>query len=321
MATVTGLTATRMEAIEAASVVSGYINGSGDLILVQHDGTEIDAGSALVAVPDASTTVAGKAELATDAEAITGTDVVRTVTPHALAAALAAYVPSATTSAQGKVELATDAEAITGTDAVRAVTPHALAAMVAAYLATTSLAGIVELATDAETVAVTDATRAVTPHGLAAMEARVAALELQPKGIVGYAFSSSDTSALSTGTALQTASISWVAGRAYRIIHASNYKSSAAGNQATMHIRAGSSSPSGGDLETSSMIPGVTASGGQHMVWVVTFYCSSSQSGTAAAVIVSGSGTTTGIGSPGRSIVVQDLGPSTPISAASGPSI
>jgi hypothetical protein len=45
MATVTGLTATRMLAIEAASVVSGTVNGSNHLILTKHDGSTIDAGA------------------------------------------------------------------------------------------------------------------------------------------------------------------------------------------------------------------------------------------------------------------------------------
>jgi hypothetical protein len=52
MATVTGLTAARMLAIEAASVVDGEIDVNGHLILTKHDGTSFDAGNALVAVPD-----------------------------------------------------------------------------------------------------------------------------------------------------------------------------------------------------------------------------------------------------------------------------
>jgi microcystin-dependent protein len=44
MATVTGLTAARMLAIEGASVIDGDIVG-GHLILTKHDGTTIDAGS------------------------------------------------------------------------------------------------------------------------------------------------------------------------------------------------------------------------------------------------------------------------------------
>lgn len=43
MATVTGLTAERMLEIEAASVIDGKVVG-GDLILIKHDGTEINAG-------------------------------------------------------------------------------------------------------------------------------------------------------------------------------------------------------------------------------------------------------------------------------------
>jgi hypothetical protein len=44
MATVTGLTADRMLAIEAESVVDGEVIGD-HLILTKHDGTQIDAGS------------------------------------------------------------------------------------------------------------------------------------------------------------------------------------------------------------------------------------------------------------------------------------
>jgi microcystin-dependent protein len=44
MATVTGFTADRMIEIENSSVVDGEIRGDGHLWLIQHDGTEIDAG-------------------------------------------------------------------------------------------------------------------------------------------------------------------------------------------------------------------------------------------------------------------------------------
>lgn len=46
MATVTGLTAARMQEIEAASVVDGEVVGN-NLILTKHDGTPIDAGSVI----------------------------------------------------------------------------------------------------------------------------------------------------------------------------------------------------------------------------------------------------------------------------------
>lgn len=47
MTTVTGFTAPRMLAIEAATVVSGTVNGSGHLILTKNDGTTVDAGSVI----------------------------------------------------------------------------------------------------------------------------------------------------------------------------------------------------------------------------------------------------------------------------------
>ena len=73
--------------------------------------------------PDASTSVKGLVELATDAEAKAGTDTERAIT----AAGLAARTPNAATDKRGLVELATDAEAKAGTDAQRAVTPKGLA--------------------------------------------------------------------------------------------------------------------------------------------------------------------------------------------------
>ena len=47
MATVTVFTASRMEAIEAASIVSGTVNGNGDLILTRHDNTTVNAGNVI----------------------------------------------------------------------------------------------------------------------------------------------------------------------------------------------------------------------------------------------------------------------------------
>src|SRR5690242_9749174 len=95
MATVTGMTAAHTQAILDTTIVDAEIDISGDLIFTRHDGSTFDAGSSLPAVPAASTTVQGKVELATDAEAITGTDTVRAVTPHALTAAQSAAITSA----------------------------------------------------------------------------------------------------------------------------------------------------------------------------------------------------------------------------------
>lgn len=50
MATITALTADRMLAIEAESIVGGAVNGAGHLILTRHDGITMDAGVALGAV-------------------------------------------------------------------------------------------------------------------------------------------------------------------------------------------------------------------------------------------------------------------------------
>ena len=47
MATVTGLTADRMQELVDAYVVSGYVNPIGNLILVTYDGTEMDAGAVM----------------------------------------------------------------------------------------------------------------------------------------------------------------------------------------------------------------------------------------------------------------------------------
>lgn len=92
MATITGLTADRMLAIEAATVISGVIDGSGHLILTQHDGTEIDAGNIATAIPAASTAASGIVELATGTETAALTDTIRAVTPAGLASALKATV-------------------------------------------------------------------------------------------------------------------------------------------------------------------------------------------------------------------------------------
>lgn len=127
-------------------------------------------------VGNATSTQAGAVELATDAEAVTGTDTGRAVTPANLTAALANYQPtdgdlgaiaaltttsygrafltladqaalmalvgSATDTVAGKVELATAAETATGTDAVRAVTPVGLKPLLDAKAATSSLSAV-----------------------------------------------------------------------------------------------------------------------------------------------------------------------------------
>ena len=126
MATVTVVTAERTLEIEATSIVDGEINAAGHLILTRHDGTPLDMGAVSGvqldsgttyakadvfsyvgdtdpgAVPDgsvwfdtsgptgpfASETQQGLVELATTAEAVTGIDTQRAVTPAGLTAAM-----------------------------------------------------------------------------------------------------------------------------------------------------------------------------------------------------------------------------------------
>jgi hypothetical protein len=104
------------QAITGGSIVDGVIT------LTQQGGTDVEIGEVVTAVPDASTTVKGIVELATDVETVAGTDGNRAVTPLGLAS----LVGNASETAKGLVELATTAEATTGTDTTRAVTPAGL---------------------------------------------------------------------------------------------------------------------------------------------------------------------------------------------------
>lgn len=92
MATVTGLTAERMLAIEDASIVAGEVdNGTGHLILTTHGGTDIDAGYVMGNAVDATETLKGIVELATNAEVAAGTDTVRAITPAGLFSVLSVF--------------------------------------------------------------------------------------------------------------------------------------------------------------------------------------------------------------------------------------
>ena len=154
-------------------------------------------------VQNATETDRGIAELATTAEALTGTDTGRVITPAGLKAGLdtkssvghthvatadltatgtkdsstflrgdntwaaptGVTAPDASETVKGIVELATTTEVQTGTDTVRAVTPAGLAARTA----TDTRTGVVELATTAEATTGTDTARAVTPAGVKAV--------------------------------------------------------------------------------------------------------------------------------------------------------
>lgn len=102
------------------------INGASTLTIADGNGVfVICTGSTFYSIPfghaAASATAAGIVELATDAEAQTGTDTARAITPANLQAV------TATETRKGVAELATDAEVVTGTDTERTVTPASLA--------------------------------------------------------------------------------------------------------------------------------------------------------------------------------------------------
>jgi hypothetical protein len=81
MATITGYTAARMQAIEDGTIVTASYDSSGHLILTKHDGTQIDVGRTTAA----TTAQSGIVELATNAETQAGTDATRAITPAGLA--------------------------------------------------------------------------------------------------------------------------------------------------------------------------------------------------------------------------------------------
>lgn len=104
------------------ALVAGDI-ASGEVVQVVYDGTRFQLVGRDSQPVAASETVAGIVELATDAEAQTGTDTTRAITPANLAAV------TATETRAGVVELATTSEAVTGTDTARAVTPAGVASV------------------------------------------------------------------------------------------------------------------------------------------------------------------------------------------------
>lgn len=168
----------------------------------------LTAGNVSAALGAASSTFAGKVELATATELLTETDTGRAVTPAAMSAYAGganilhvgtltagnvdAAVTQASSTAAGKVELAVATELVTGTDTARAVTPAAMSAYAGGtgistvgtitagtwngtaigntYLpdATSSADGVVELALASEVATQTDVARAVTPGSLSA---------------------------------------------------------------------------------------------------------------------------------------------------------
>ena len=136
-----------------AATIAAQIGGKANTVHT-HAAGDITSGTIAAArLPGATDAAAGIVELATPAEAVTGADTARAVTPAGLKAVAdtkaaaththsaaniasgtlaATRLPAATEAAVGAIELATSAEVIAGVDAVRAVTPAGLTASVGA---------------------------------------------------------------------------------------------------------------------------------------------------------------------------------------------
>lgn len=84
MATVIVATAAKVQSVEDASIVGLEVDGSGHLIATMGSGDIEDIGAVSGETPDASETVKGILELATEAEVVAGVDTNRAVTPQLL---------------------------------------------------------------------------------------------------------------------------------------------------------------------------------------------------------------------------------------------
>jgi hypothetical protein len=155
------------------STVHGEILKTGDVVIAATDAPNITTTTDWIFlqmnIDQATETVPGIAELATQAETNAGTDDTKIVTPLKLDTLLDARIVAASETAAGIAELATQAETNAGTDDTRIVTPLKLDTLLDARIvaATETAAGIAEIATQVETDAGTDDTRIVTPLKLA----------------------------------------------------------------------------------------------------------------------------------------------------------
>lgn len=119
--------AARMQEIEDGTVVSGLVNGAGNLILRRKDDSTFDAGKVTADnLADASTTVKGIVQLSTNAEALSGLSDMLALTPANLEVVLNDTSLEATYSQKGLVRLSTEQEASDRLLSNTAITPSNL---------------------------------------------------------------------------------------------------------------------------------------------------------------------------------------------------
>lgn len=134
-----------LKTLEGLDFIAGDIDNGGMYFAV-YDGTNFICANAPWS---ASATRKGVVELATTAEADTGTDTERAVTPEGLLSSILANAPSpvdASSIAKGIIEIATDTETQAGVVSTLAVSPKSLASLTASE----TRAGLTETATQTE---------------------------------------------------------------------------------------------------------------------------------------------------------------------------
>ncbi|AMO55626.1 putative bacteriophage tail fiber protein [Endozoicomonas montiporae CL-33] len=181
------------------SAAPGSVAPSGDVSIYAPQATESLLGTAEIATQDeangstddtrfitpkklynrtATTSRRGVVELATQSETDAGTSTSRVITAATLKSRLASFTRNATETIKGFVEIATQTEANGGTDDTKAITPKKLNSRTA----TESRRGVAEVATQAEADAGTDDSRIITPKKLwSILTSKFARTDVRPK--------------------------------------------------------------------------------------------------------------------------------------------
>jgi hypothetical protein len=119
-----------------------------------------------------------------------------------------------------------------------------------------------------------------------------------------------NSAAIATGTAIESGSGTFVNGRAFRMVVQGGMLGSSVGNQPQVFLRAGPNSPTGGTVRQMTVDPMTATAQNVIMEAVFVNTSGSNQTGTVAAVFLSGVGTTThtATATAPRYIYAQDIG-------------